>query len=127
MAYDEKLAERVRRVLAGHDGLSERKMFGGTAFMLRGHMCCGVMGDDLVVRVGADQHEAALSEPHARHMDFTGRPMRGMVYVGPGGYETDEALLEWITRGVEFVASLPAKQRNYVSSGMEVDNGRPRR
>ena len=109
MAYDEMLAERVRRALAGQDRFSERKMFGGMAFMIRGHMCCGVVGQDLMVRVGADHYEAALAEPYARHMDFTGRPLRGMVYVGPGGNETDEALLEWIKRGVEFAASLPPK------------------
>jgi TfoX/Sxy family transcriptional regulator of competence genes len=109
MAYDEKLAERVRRALVGQEGLTEKKMFGGMAFMLRGHMCCGVVGDDLVVRLGAEQHEAALAEPHARHMDFTGHPIRGMVYVGPGGHRDGEALARWVKRGVEFVASLPPK------------------
>jgi TfoX/Sxy family transcriptional regulator of competence genes len=109
MAYDEKLAERIRRALAGREGLSERKMFGGIAFMLNGNMCCGLTSDALMVRVGADRFAAALAEPHARPMDFTGRPMKGMVYVDPAGYATDAGLAAWIGRGVEFAASLPPK------------------
>lgn len=109
MAYDEKLAGRVRRALAGQEGLTEKKMFGGVAFMVGGHMCCGVVGDDLVVRVGVEQHEAALAEPHTRHMDFTGRPMRGMVYVGPGGHQDGEALAKWLRLGIDLVTSLPPK------------------
>jgi TfoX/Sxy family transcriptional regulator of competence genes len=109
MAYDEKLAERVREILARHEGLSERKMFGGIAFMLRGNMCCGVLKDDLMVRVGAERYEEALAEPHARPMDFTGRPLRTTVYVGPEGYRSDDALAAWVKRGVDFAASLPPK------------------
>ncbi len=84
-------------------------MFGGVAFMVNGHMCCGLVGEDLVVRVGAEEHEQALSQPHARAMDFTGRPMRGFVYVGPTGYRTKAALKSWIKRGLRFVESLPPK------------------
>lgn len=109
MAYDEKLADRIRRVLSAHSGLSERRMFGGIAFMLRGNMCCGVVKDDLMVRVGPEQYEELLAEPHARPMDFTGRPMRGLLYVGAEGCRSDEALAKWVDRGVDFVASLPAK------------------
>ncbi len=109
MAYEEKLAERVRRALAGQEGLAEKKMFGGLSFMLLGNMCCGVLKDDLVVRAGPDRFEEALAEPHARLMDFTGRPIRGMVYVGPGGYQSDDDLAAWLKRGVDFALSLPPK------------------
>jgi hypothetical protein len=84
-------------------------MFGGLAFMVNGHMCCGIVGEELVVRVGADAHERSISRPHARAMDFTGRPMKGLVYVGPGGYRTKATLKTWIKRGLTFVNSLPAK------------------
>ena len=84
-------------------------MFGGLAFMVNGHMCCGIVGADLVVRVGADKCSEALSQPHARPMDFTGRPMRGFVYVGPPGYRSNVELRTWIQRGLRFVLSLPPK------------------
>ena len=109
MAYDEKLADRIRAVLVAHNGLSEKRMFGGIAFMLRGNMCCGLVKDDLMIRVGREQYEKLLAEPHARPMEFTGRPMRGFVYVGPDGYRSDRALAKWVERGVDFAASLPPK------------------
>ena len=77
--------------------------------MVAGNMCCGVVKDDLVVRVGPDSYEDALAEPHARPMDFTGRPLRSMVYVGPEGVRTDTALAQWVMKGVAFAASLPPK------------------
>lgn len=109
MAYDEKLAERVRDILRESAGVAERKMFGGLAFLVRGHMCCGIVGSDLMVRVGAGETERALSRPHARPMDFTGRPMNGMVYVAPEGFPTKKALRSWVERGVAFVETLPEK------------------
>ena len=109
MAYDEQLADRVRGVLAQRKDVSEKKMFGGLSFMLSGNMCCGVDKDNLMVRVGPEQHEAALAQPHARPMDFTGRALKGMVYVDQEGYRTDAALAAWVKRGVDFAASLPAK------------------
>ncbi len=109
MAYNEELADRIRISLDGHSGVIERKMFGGIAFMIHGNMCCGVVNDDLMVRVGPDSHEASLALPHARPMDFTGRPMKGMVFVGPDGINDDGALSEWIDRGVTFAQSLPKK------------------
>ena len=109
MAYNEKLAGRIREILALRSGLDETKMFGGLSFTLGGNMCFGVIKDDLVVRVGPDSYEIALSRPHARPMDFTGRPMRGMVYVGPDGYKTDEELKYWLDQGLSFAASLPPK------------------
>ena len=109
MAYNEQLADRVRGILTQHEPLIEKKMFGGLSFMLRGNMCCGVDRDNLMVRVGPDQYDEALAQPHARPMDFTGRPLRGMVYVGPEGYRSDDALAAWLKRGVDFAASLPPK------------------
>jgi TfoX/Sxy family transcriptional regulator of competence genes len=109
MAFSEEAAARIRRTLAGREGVAERKMFGGLAFLVRGHMCCGVIGDRLMVRVGPDAYEKALRRPHAREMDFTGRPMRGMVYVDPGGFASPQALQEWVESGLRFAASLPPR------------------
>src|SRR2546425_12641056 len=109
MAYDEDLAERVRGELGGVKRTSERQMFGGVAFMVAGNMACGIVGDDLLVRVGADLHHDALTRPHVREMDFTGRPMKGMVYVGPEGVDADEDLRMWVKLGVAYATSLPAK------------------
>lgn len=108
MAYDEGVAQRLRETL-GDEDVVEKKMFGGVAFMHRGNMCCGVVGEELMVRVGADAYEAALAEPHARAMDFTGRPMRGMIYVGSEGFESDEDLDAWVRRGTDFTRTLPRK------------------
>ena len=109
MPYSETLAQRIRTVLADQPGTWERKMFGGVTFMVNGNMCCGVIKDDLMVRVGPDRHEEALALPHARPMDFTHRPMNGMVYVDPVGVVADAALVEWVQRGLEFALSLPSK------------------
>jgi len=109
MAYAEKLAARVRKALAGHKGLSEKRMFGGMAFMLRGKMCCGVLNDDLVVRVGPERYERALSRAHVRPMDFTGRPLKGYVFVGPEGLKTKSILSKWVGEAIDLVSSLPGK------------------
>lgn len=84
-------------------------MFGGVAFLLRGHMCCGVVGEDLMLRVGAGAEAKALARPHARPMDFTGRPLKGFVFVAAPGYESDRDLAAWVSRAVRFVRSLPPK------------------
>ena len=109
MAYDEELVERLRTLLQCQAGVAEKKMFGGLTFMVGGHMCCGVTGEDLMVRVGPDQYADAVSLPHARPMDFTGRPMKGFVFVDPAGLDSDEQLKEWVNRGLEFVSTLPPK------------------
>lgn len=109
MAYDEQLAERVRRLLETFPGVAERKMFGGLAFLLRGNMCCGVVGGQLMVRVGRESYETALHEPHAREMDFTGRPLRGFVYVACEGLSSEGDLRAWVERGARYAESLPAK------------------
>jgi TfoX/Sxy family transcriptional regulator of competence genes len=108
MAYNAEIADRVLKMMVGREGLTERKMFGGIAFMLNGNMCFGVTNDDLMVRLGADGLEDALDPPHARPMDFTGRPMKGFVFVDAGAVG-DRVLRQWIQRGVTFAESLPAK------------------
>ena len=109
MAYDEGLAQRIRKLLEDRDEVVERRMFGGLAFLWRGNLCVGVVKEALMVRVGPAAHDEALSRPHARPMDFTGRPMKGLVYVAAPGLESDRALRAWLERGVWFAASLPAK------------------
>lgn len=109
MAFDETLADRIRSVLKRHKGITERKMFGGLAFMLNGNMCCGVMKDQLMLRLGEEGAAEALAQPHARPMDFTGRPMKGMVYVAPAGLASEEDLRGWVQRAVAFASTLPAK------------------
>jgi TfoX/Sxy family transcriptional regulator of competence genes len=110
MAYNEKLAERIRRQLCARADVVERKMFGGLAFIVRGHMCCGVVGDELMVRVGLAGYEAALKEKHAREMDFTGKPLRGMVYVAAPGIASSKQLGKWVGRGLQFALTLPEKK-----------------
>ena len=109
MAYNEQLAQRVRDLLTTFPGVTERKMFGGLAFLLRGNMCCGVVGEELMVRVGRESYEAALHEPHVREMDFTGRPLTGFIYVASEGLASDGDLRAWVERGARYAQSLPAK------------------
>jgi TfoX/Sxy family transcriptional regulator of competence genes len=109
MAYDEALADRVRDLLADRGELREQKMFGGLCWMLNGNMACGVLGEDLIVRVGAEAGDAALSDPNARPFDFSGRPMKGSVYVAPSGTESNEDLASWVDAGAGYALSLPAK------------------
>ena len=114
MAYDEGLAARVREHLAARDDIGignveEKKMFGGLCFMVAGHMCCGIVGDTLMLRVGPQQYSECLGLPHAREMDFTGKPMKGMLYVDAEGITEDEELAVWITRSLRFISGLPSK------------------
>ena len=110
MAYDEGLAERIRGLLEDRGTVTERQMFGGLAFLLRGNMTVGIVNDELMVRVGPETYAAALQQPHARAMDFTGRPMKGFVFVSPEGLESDSGLAQWVERGITYGASLPAKE-----------------
>ena len=111
MAYDEGLAQRIRPLLAGRGEVTERKMFGGIAFMVGDRMAVGIVGDDLMVRVGPEAHDAALARPHTRPMDFTGRPSRGMVYVAPAGIASDAELARWVEAGAAYAESQPRKER----------------
>jgi TfoX/Sxy family transcriptional regulator of competence genes len=109
VAYDEVLAARIRAVVAARAPVSERRMFGGLAFLDRGNMCFGIIGDELMVRVGPVAWEDALHRPGVREMDFTGRSARGMVYVATGAIADDAALDGWLERGLRFTADLPSK------------------
>ena len=109
MAYDEDLAARVRVVLPAGAAVTERQMFGGLAFMLGGHMFCGVVKDTLMVRLGPDGADRALDRPHVRPMDFTGRPMKGMVFIDPAGLH-GQALRQWIDAAAGYVRGLPPER-----------------
>lgn len=111
MAYDEGLAERLREIFENHAVTEEKRMFGGICFMVLGHMCCGVVGDRLMARVGPENYDACLSRPHVREMDFTGKPMRGMVFVDSEGIAEDADLDRWVRTCLTFVHSLPPKNR----------------
>ena len=109
MAYDEGAAQRLRAALGPLPGLAEKKMFGGISYLLRGNLACGVIGEELIVRVGPAQHAAALAQPGARVFDFSGKPMAGWVTVAPTGYASEEDLARWAKLGVEYASSLPTK------------------
>ena len=109
MAYDEGLAERVRERLAGEDGLAEKAMFGGIAFLVGGNMSVGLRGEDLMVRVGPEGTEEALAQPHARESFMGERLMKGWILVAPAGVAEDADLRAWIDRGVGYARTLPPK------------------
>jgi TfoX/Sxy family transcriptional regulator of competence genes len=109
MAYDEGLAQRIREEMQNIPEVSEKKMFGGLAFMVHGNMCAGIVGDTLMLRVGPEQYAQALMRPHARKMDFTGKPMNGFVYVDAAGFESDDDLKGWIKTALHYVVKLPSK------------------
>ena len=109
MPFDEGLAQRIREALDGRPEMSERKMFGGLCFLFNGNMACGVTGEELMVRVGPEDHADALERPHARKMDFTGRPMKGFVFVSSLGIESDTDLSDWVERGIRFASTFPPK------------------
>jgi hypothetical protein len=109
MAYDEALAARVLEVLGDNPEISERKMFGGIAFMLSGNMAVGVSGDELMVRIDPDDQAEALTRPAVRPFDMTGRPMKGWILVGAEGIAEDADLEGWVSKGLDFAGSLPPK------------------
>ena len=109
MAYSEALAERIRMILRSAKGVTERKMFGGIAFMLNGNMCCGVVHDELMLRLGPELASKALKSPHTREMDFTGRVIKSMLYVEPAGIRATASLAKWVGQAVDFASQLPPK------------------
>lgn len=114
MAYDEQLANRIRQAFGARDDITERKMFGGLAFLYLGRMCCGIVGSDLMVRIPDDEFDAVMRNRSVRPMDFTGRPLRGFVYVSAPGFRTAAALRTWLSRGervAEEKAKGPTKRR----------------
>ena len=111
MAHVETVVERVRQLMVGRTDVVEKRMVGGRSFMVAGHLCCGVTGSDLMVRVGPGAYESSLARPHTRPMQLAGRPLIGYVLVGPEGYRATAALEAWLMMGVDFVSTLPAKLR----------------
>ena len=109
MAYDEKLADRLRPLLGDGRDVQEKLMFGGLTFMVGGHMCCGVTARDFVFRVGPERYDLALEQPHARPCDFTGKPLKGMVSVSPDAASRPDGLDQWVAWSTAFVTSLPAR------------------
>jgi TfoX/Sxy family transcriptional regulator of competence genes len=109
LGFDEQLAGRVRKRLATKKGLTEKRMFGGLAFLLNGNMCCGVHKHELIVRLNPEQAEAALGEPHTRIFDLSGRPMKGWILVELDGLVDEPALANWLRLGTRHAASLPKK------------------
>lgn len=109
MAYSEELAGRIRQLIEGRTAVTERKMFGGIAWMVNGHMAVGTLGEDLMVRLNREDAERALTEAHVGPMDFTGRPMRGFIKVDAAGIADDDALGKWIDDAANYAASLPPK------------------
>ena len=109
MAYDKKLEERIQEKLKGTRGLIEKKMFGGVGFMIHGNMACGILKDDLIVRINPDQHDEVMKRPHIKPFDNMGRPMAGWLLVTPEGCKTDKALADWVKMGIDFAKSFPPK------------------
>jgi TfoX/Sxy family transcriptional regulator of competence genes len=112
MAFDEQLEARIGAALEREQTDYEKKyMFGGVAFMVRGHMAVGIVKDDLMVRVGAEAHESSLEAPHTRPMDFAGRPMKGMIYVAPDGTRSDAELARWVSIATSYAKTQPVKEK----------------
>lgn len=111
MAYDEGLAQRLRELLADRTDVIEKKMFGGLCFMVSDHMCCGIVGDTLMARVGPQAYEACLQQDYVKEMDFTGKPMKGLVYVQAQGITEDTELSHWLGRCLDFVSALPPQTK----------------
>jgi hypothetical protein len=110
VAFDEKLAGRIKKLLATRKSVTEKKMFGGLSFFLQGNMCCGVLKDDLIVRGAPDEYPTAVKKRHVRPFDFSGRPMKGWLMIGPGGCRNPKALAEWVDMGARYALSLPPKR-----------------
>lgn len=109
MAYDLTLAQRVRKLIGSSEGLSEREQFGGIAFLLRGNVACGILGDELLVRVGPERHEEAMRSKEARPFSLTGRPSKGWILIRQAGLKSPASLKRWVEMGLDFAGTLPPK------------------
>ena len=109
MAYDEHLEQQIRELLDDIPSMIGKKMFGGVCFMINGNMACGVHKNNLIVRIGAAQHQKALAQSHTRVFDITGRPMKNWVLVTPNGIQSDVDLKRWVEQGIDFALTLPPK------------------
>jgi TfoX/Sxy family transcriptional regulator of competence genes len=110
MAFDNNLADRIRKQLAQQKGLTEKRMFGGIGFLLNGNMCCGVLGAEVIIRFDPEQTEKVLTHKHTRIFDFSGRPMKGWIFVGTQAVETESDLKHWLQIGLKYAKSLPSKK-----------------
>jgi len=108
MPYNKAIDERIRNVLMGWNTLDQRKMFGGTCYLLNGNMVCGVWKDYLILRMG-EAASKALENPHTRPFDITGRPMKGWIMVDEDGFPDEQSLQDWLVRAKRFVDTLPPK------------------
>lgn len=111
MAYDQNATDRVRHILKGRKGVTERHMFGGIAFLVNGNMCCGLNDDKLMLRLGNAEAARVLTEPNTSPMDFTGRPLKSMVYIEPAGYALDSDLVVWVDHALRYAKNLPPKNK----------------
>ncbi len=109
MSFDDHLADRTRHHLAKQKGLIEKKMFGGIGFLLNGNMCCGVLGDELIVRLNPEKADEVLAQKHTRIFDFSGRPMKGWIFVDPKGLAKESDLQTWLEIALEYAKNLPVK------------------
>ena len=110
MVHNEQLANKTRALLSWRKGFSEKKMFGGMSYLINGNMCCGVLKDDLVVRLGPEQYEKGVAMPHARPMDFTGMSIKRFVYVDSNGWSNSATLKKWVQLGLDYASALPKKK-----------------
>jgi hypothetical protein len=117
MPYDERVAERIRQAFGDQRGITERKMFGGLAFLSRGRMCCGIVGRDLMVRAPMHVFDGLLRRRHIRPMDFTGKPLRGFLFVSPSGFRTASALKTWLSYGKQAAAEMAERSRPHRRAG----------
>lgn len=111
MPYNERLAERIQAYFKHRKGVEVKHMFGGLCFMLNGHMCCGIANDRLMVRVLPDRYDRLLKKPQAREMDFTGKPLKGFLFISESGYRTAAGLAKWLNEAVECAKSKRPKKR----------------
>jgi TfoX/Sxy family transcriptional regulator of competence genes len=109
MAYDERLAQRVQLILNDVSGMVEKKMFGGVGYIVNGNMACGIIGDQLIVRLPEAEYDDALTQPHVNAFNMTGRTMKGWIVVNSAGTADDRDLKAWVERGLYFVQGLPPK------------------
>lgn len=118
MAYNLTLAQRIREMVYGQKDASERKMFGGICFMIGGNMVCGVVGDELMSRINPESHAAALEKPHVKPMEFTGRSMKGYLFIEPEGIRTKKELAYWVNQGIRIAQSIPPKGSKAKKAGV---------
>jgi TfoX/Sxy family transcriptional regulator of competence genes len=109
MAFNDNLANRIRKQLNRHKTLAEKKMFGGLCFLLNGNMCCGIIGNELIIRSTPEEAETLLAKNHTRIFDFSGRPMKGWIYVEASGMKSVRDLEHWLQISLNYVKTLPAK------------------